>query len=322
MERPAQPARTALQIALALGLASAGLLATACGHGHTQATDFSYVPPVVDPAYSATDAPLVLIDEGHCNFHTADGRYRPFAELLRGDGFVVEGLNDGFTVESLAVAEVLVIANALSEANCEKWRLPNPPAFSRREIATVVEWVEGGGALLLIADHMPFPGAAAELASAFGLVFIDGYARPDDGSGPGIRFDRQAGTLAEHAVTAGRSDAERVEAVVSFTGQGFRAVGDAVPILTLPPATTLRLPREAGEFPDDTPSFSAEGLLQGAVLLHGAGRVAVFGEAAMFSAQEISRDGELYQFGMNAPGAEENAQFVLNVLHWLTGLID
>ena len=26
-----------------------------------------------------------MIDEAHRNFHTADGRYRPFAELLRSD---------------------------------------------------------------------------------------------------------------------------------------------------------------------------------------------------------------------------------------------
>jgi hypothetical protein len=68
---------------------------------------------------------------------------------------------------------------------------------------------------------------------------------------------------------------------------------------------------------------SAEGLLQGAVLIHGKGRVAVFGEAGMFSAQELtSRDGELIRFGMNAPGAEQNARLVLNVMHWLTGLLD
>jgi hypothetical protein len=49
----------------------------------------------------------------------------------------------------------------------------------------------------------------------------------------------------------------------------------------------------------------------------GEGRVAFFGEAAMFSAQLAGP--EQHPAGMNAPGAEENFQFVLNVLHWLSG---
>ena len=41
----------------------------------------------------------------------------------------------------------------------------------------VRDWVKGGGSLLLIADHMPFPGAAGTLASAFGVRFrASGYS--------------------------------------------------------------------------------------------------------------------------------------------------
>jgi hypothetical protein len=52
----------------------------------------------------------------------------------------------------------------------------------------------------------------------------------------------------------------------------------------------------------------------------GRGRVAFFGEAAMFSAQVAGR--EKRPMGMNAPLAEQNAQFALNTLHWLSGLLD
>lgn len=48
-------------------------------------------------------------------------------------------------------------------------------------------------------------------------------------------------------------------------------------------------------------------------------RVAVFGEAAMFSAQ-VGSDGE--PMGMNDPEADQNHQFVLNVMHWLSGLLE
>jgi hypothetical protein len=48
----------------------------------------------------------------------------------------------------------------------------------------------------------------------------------------------------------------------------------------------------------------------------GKGRVAVFGEAAMFSAQLAGRGGA--PMGMNAPEAAQNYKLLLNVLHWLS----
>ncbi|MHC4507963.1 MAG: hypothetical protein ACYTAO_03255 [Planctomycetota bacterium] len=46
------------------------------------------------------------------------------------------------------------------------------------------------------------------------------------------------------------------------------------------------------------------------------GRVAVFGEAAMFSAQLAGP--KQRPMGMNASDAEQNHQLLLNVMHWLT----
>ncbi len=304
-------------LSLLLGAALTGGNALAQQQG-----DLAFEFAVAAQAYPAGEGPRVLVDEAHCNFHRAGERFRPFADLLRADGYVVTASVEVFSSETLANADVLVIANALGEAQCETWKLPSALAFSSDEIDALEAWVEAGGALLLIADHMPFPGANEELARAFGLAFIDGYARPNAG-GPGIRFERSTATLENHPTTVGRSEAESIEAVVSFTGQGFRALSDdVVGLMVLPSETTMRMPVEAGEFDETTPSFSAEGLLQGAVVSHGKGRVAVFGEAAMFTAQEVTRDGEVYRFGMNAPGAEQNAQFVLNVMHWLTGLLE
>jgi hypothetical protein len=51
------------------------------------------------------------------------------------------------------------------------------------------------------------------------------------------------------------------------------------------------------------------------------GRVAVFGEAAMFSAQSAINGDQVMRMGMNDPEASQNSQFVLNVLHWLSGLL-
>ena len=42
-----------------------------------------------------------MVYGGHHNFHTADGRYLPFAELLRRDGYRVSG--SSFVVDGLFI---------------------------------------------------------------------------------------------------------------------------------------------------------------------------------------------------------------------------
>ena len=90
-----------------------------------QVADTEYKPPIARPAYSPGKGPLVLLDEAHFNFHTATGRYLAFAELLRRDGYVVQGSTAKFTKEALQAAKILVIANALHERNGSgDWTLP------------------------------------------------------------------------------------------------------------------------------------------------------------------------------------------------------
>ena len=284
-----------------------------------QVADDDFAPAVSAPAYARGAGPTVLLDRAHHNMHTADGRYAPFARLLRGDGFVVEPSPDPFTVASLGGADVLVIANALAERNKGDWTLPTPSAFDKDEIEAVQQWVSDGGALMLIADHMPFPGAAARLARAFGILFINGYATDAACSEDEFLFRRSDGSLADHPITRGRSDAESVGAVRTITGQAFRAIGTVDPLLWLAPGSVVLMPSKAWDFSEATPHVPGDGLLQGAVLTHGRGRVAVFGEAAMFSAQVSGP--ERRPMGMNMPRAGENPQFLLNVMHWLIGLI-
>jgi hypothetical protein len=73
--------------------------------------------------------------------------------------------------------------------------------------------------------------------------------------------------------------------------------------------------------PAGVPERDAGGYLQGAILKEGQGRVAVFGEAAMFSAQVMPSATPPFRFGFNASGAEQNKQFILNLLHWLAGVL-
>ncbi len=284
-----------------------------------QVADTAYTPPIQSPTYAAGEGPVVLIDAAHHNFHTADGRYLAFARLLRRDGYVVESNTQPFTAAVLARADVLVIANALHERNVEDWSLPTPSAFTPAEIVDVEEWVRRGGSLLLIADHMPIPGAAEALAAAFGLRFQNGFAIDTISGGGRVTFRRFDGSLRPHPITDGRGPAERVDSVTTFMGQAFRADPDsrAEPLLVLGESFVLLLPEEAWEFSETTPRISAASQLQGAVLRHGRGRIAAFGEAAMFTAQVSGP--ERNPMGMNLPVAGQNYRFTLNLMHWLTG---
>lgn len=60
--------------------------------------------------------------------------------------------------------------------------------------------------------------------------------------------------------------------------------------------------------------------LQGAALDVGNGKLAVFGEAGMFTAQ-IAGNGRS-QMGFNNPMAANNQQFALNTMHWLDGSLN
>lgn len=287
-----------------------------------QVADTTFNPPIAKPAYSAGSGPVVMLDEAHFNFHTATGRYLPFAQLLRRDGYVVHASTARFDKESLGKGKILVIANALAEINSQgNWSRPNPSAFADDEISAVRDWVHEGGALLLIADHMPFAGAAEKLAAAFGIRFSNCFATFVEQSRSSLFvFRRSDGTLIDHPIINGRTHEERIDSVITFTGSAFQAESGAQPLFVLDSSQVLLLPETAWQFAPETPRLSAAGWLQGATLKFGKGRVAVFGEAAMFSAQLGGPNRT--PMGMNSPRAPQNYRFLLNAMHWLSGLLD
>src|SRR6187549_2198875 len=86
-----------------------------------QVPDTAFAPPIPNPMYKSGKGPIVFLDEAHFNFHTADGRYQPFAALLRRDGYDVRASKLAFSKASLNEAKILVIANALAERNKTEW---------------------------------------------------------------------------------------------------------------------------------------------------------------------------------------------------------
>lgn len=283
--------------------------------GAQQVADSAYEPALGREAKHASgQGPRIFIDEAHSNFHTADGRYLACAKLLRRDGYRVEANRQPFARKSLRAAKVLLIANALHESNARDWAEPRRPAFTDAEIAELEAWVrEDGGGLLLIADHAPFAGAAEGLGRKLGVEFNDGYTNDPGGGGPPDLFTRDTGTLRDHSVTEG------VVAVGTFTGSAFRFLDGHAgePVLVLGPRFVSRKPKVPGRPDPNAPVEPVGGWLQGAVFAHGRGRVAIFGEAAMFSAQLAGPAKR--PMGMNHPKAEHNHRLLLNLAAWLSG---
>ena len=312
--------RTNLILAMAVTF-----MLVSCNTG--QVPDKSYKPNISDPAFQAGEGPVVCLDEAHNNFHTLENRFWAFGELLRRDGYVVESSKEKFSAVVLEGCSVLVIANAQLELDgWGEYPYPTPSGFTDEEIAAVQTWVNHGGSLLLIADHMPLAGVASKLASAFEVEFNDGFAvagfdspeTRDAAFGIPTIFSINNQTLLSHPITTGRSEKESVTSIRSFTGQAFQAPDSAQPLMVLPDDFVLLMPQKAWEFGPDTKTIPVGGWLQGAVMPFGSGRAAFFGEAAMFTAQIT--DG--VPSGMNAPMAEQNFQFVLNVMHWLSRILN
>lgn len=283
-----------------------------------QVADLSYEPPIQNPMYKQQEGPVLFIDEGHHNFHTKDGRYQAFAKLVTRDGYQVKAHQGAFKKNKLDQCKILVISNALHEKNVEDWFKPTLSAFNQDEIKEVQAWVNDGGSLFLIADHMPMGGAAKGLAAAFGFEFTDGFARRK-GKGPDA-FTLKNKTLHENTITKGRNTDESVDRIVSFTGQAFKIPDDAKSILTFTDEYTNLLPDTAWEFDKNTEKHKIEGWSQGAYKKYGKGRVVVFGEAAMFTAQLAGS--KKIKAGMNNPVAPQNYQLLLNIIHWLDGMLE
>jgi hypothetical protein len=148
--------------------------------------------------------------------------------------------------------------------------------------------VEQGGSLLLIADRDSV-AAISDLAAAFGVGFSDAPAAP-------ARFRSADNTLRRHAIARGRHVKESAANVAVFAGLAMQAPATAEPLLA-----------------------TSDGTIHGLVMRVGMGRAAFFGDPALFTAHITGPERRLV--GMSARGAEQNFQFVLNVMHWLSGVI-
>ena len=297
-----------------LAIVCAFIICTCTAAFAQQSADPEFDTSVAHPAYK-NDGPRVMFDEAHHNFHTSDGRYKPFVDLLSNDGYRVVRNRQPFVKTRLNGFKILIIANALGAEEDDDEGAANS-AFTDEEITIVADWVKDGGDLLLIADHAPFGGAASALAQRFGVEMSKGYTFDSQNSAAGsptlLIFSRENKLLANHSIAEGRNESERLKLVQSFTGQSLKGPEGSVEILKLAD-TAIDKPTYTSEA-----ATPAAGRAQAIALKFGKGRVVVQGEAAMLSAQISGPDKRA--MGMNVPGNDDK-QYALNLMHWLSGIL-
>ena len=278
------------------------------------------------PVYTG-EGPKVLFDEAHRNIHTINGLYKPFVDLIKSDGYQVVRNNEPFSQKVLEGYSVLVIANALGSNDAN-----DMPAFSDAEADAVRDWVQGGGALLLVTDHAPTGAAAENLGKRFGVEMSKGMTEDSGnhdtsaGDASQLVFSRENGLLLEHPITHGRDESEKINKVMTFTGQSLKAPENGMTLLKLGESAlnrpaTVTVEKSGGDtnvfinYGEGTP---ATGYAQAVAIPFVQGRVVILGEAAMLTAQ---LDGKTNKpFGMNVSGID-NRQLALNIMHWLSKIL-
>jgi hypothetical protein len=280
-----------------------------------QVADSGFRHPIAQPAFVTGKGPMVCMDVAHNNHpaeHRFPGTFHPLVALLRADGYRVRDSREAFSAGTLGECEILIVATAMSDAHVGNWWLPRASAFTSTEISELHRWLRRGGALLLIADHIPTSGAVADLGAILGVIPLDGWARLRPDTATDV-FARARGEVADHSITRGRSAAERIDSVATFHGHAFRASREWAPLLLFSAGSVGFVP-----IPDlpraEWPHFPVEGWAHAAARRIGKGRVVWLGEVSTCTALRGP-------IGMNHPAARQNAQFCLNTARWLSGVL-
>lgn len=278
-----------------------------------QVPDTNYNFQIAKPQYIHGRGPVVSFDEHHNNPHTLKGGYYAFNKLLSNDGYTVRPIRNEITAAVLGDTKIYITANALYAPM--DWDHPATSVFSDKEINAIHQWVEKGGRLFIITDHKALSGSVNALARKFGFNLIDGFAIRKDGQRE--IFSLQRNNL--KACTITNVPGAKIDSIRIWGGTGFTAPRDAEIVSSLGEDYNIYIPEKVSDINhpilDSTPRISGLNYANGAILKYGKGRVVLFAEGATFTAQ-LEGITSLKR-GMNHPDAKQNAQFLLNIIHWL-----
>ena len=276
--------------------------------------EFHFANPA--PAFAKSSGPVVRVDAGHSPY-VRNNSFEPFVKLLGEDGFRADYIETKITPQALADVQILVIVNAFKKDYSDYSVMQPPSAYDENEIKTIVEWVQNGGRLLLIADHAPLSGGTIELAEKFGFTFFNAHVLKKSEL-PKLRgridYRVGSGLNRKSPIFDKKFAAAAVEHYYIFTGSAFIAPDEAVSVLNIPADYVAIFTNSIRREVDSAAQIEVSGLSQGATMQFGKGRLAVFAEAGSFSAQVVNG---YRKMGMNNPVADQNPAFVLGTLEWL-----
>ncbi len=280
--------------------------------------DPAFDATVRQPTYAASQGPRILLDGGHHNFFIQWGFIKPFADLAEADGYQTVIDDETFTPGYLARFDIVMIITALPFDFTTKTEVTTETTFTGAEIEALYDWVKAGGSLLVFSEHAPLDQAINPLLQRFGMsssvgTVVDTEHYDKTLGRPGwIVFSRENGLLnEEHPITNGRNKSESIDSVVTFGGSSLTGKGYTNLLRLSPSAENREHPTGVGPI-----GMGNSQALAGSV---GAGRIAAFGDSNGFTAMNFKlEDGLSVAAGMNTENHEWR-QFVLNILHWLSG---
>ena len=281
-----------------------------------QLPDMEFHFQINKPAFDKTKGPKLLIDKAHSPY-LEQGSYEPFLRMVRDDGFRADYLETKITPQTLEDVQILVIVNSYHEDYGQFSIMQPPSAYSSDEINIIRDWVNGGGRLMIIADHAPFAGGSSALAEAFGFTFFNGYVFEKSSLPYGygyINYQENNGLNLKNPVISGKFIEEEIDRFFTFNGTAFIPPANATRLLTVPAGYVAVMTQYIRREMETAPKIDVSGMSQGSTLIANKGRLAVFGEAAAFTAQITDKT---KRTGMNNPKASQNPLLVLATMRWL-----
>jgi hypothetical protein len=280
--------------------------------------DSPFDASISNPKYKKQKGPTILIDAGHHNFIVEMGLIKPFVDLSTNDGYQPIIDSGVFTPAYLSNYQMALITPAMPFKFGSKKEVTNEITYTADELTALKDWVNKGGALIMLSEHAPIDKSMTPLFNTFGIQLSIGAVFDSLNYDTSIKlasaetmliFNNSNGLLnSDHPVITGNNRKELVQNIETYTGSALTGAG-YTNIFKL--STNAKIKKWNGSQP------SGGGDSQCLVGRFGKGKVVALGDCNGFTAMYINTGGKKFSAGMQVETYDWR-QFVLNTLHWLS----
>ncbi|KAA9035500.1 hypothetical protein FW778_21310 [Ginsengibacter hankyongi] len=290
-----------------------------------QINDSSFNTNLLKPAY-LNKHPSVLIDAAHYNAFFTLNRIQPFCKLIYADGYNVDTIGRRFNSRMLSNYDIVVIFTA--QGGPDESDSAEFSAFSDSEIEALINWIKKGGSLLFGVDHSPFNYAGLKLLTNLGIglsfgriedsVFSEGgIENGPDGRRGTLIFSRQNELLGNHVITSGRNYQEQINKVITDGGQALKPPKGSITLFRISNTAYNGGIGNSDSYRMPVGVYNAQAI----AFTLGNGRAVITADCSMWTAQLVKFNNKWVKYGMSRTDTD-NRQFALNVMHWLSHLIN